>query len=132
VHHQLSSFEARSTLKTWLCGICRNKAFDYVRSASRIRRLLAAAGSQDADLLACDPQQELLLKERERLLHAALGKMSQEQREVYVLFEIEELSMKEVAAVVCCELGTAYSRHRVARQRLQATFKRVAKSRKGA
>jgi RNA polymerase sigma-70 factor (ECF subfamily) len=132
VHHQLTNFEARSTLKTWLCGICRNKAFDHGRTASRRRRLQAAAGSQDADALAYDPQQELLLKEREILLHEALEKLSPEQREVYVLFEIEELSMKEVAASVGCELDTAYSRHRVARQRVQAAFRRVAKSRKGA
>jgi RNA polymerase sigma-70 factor (ECF subfamily) len=132
VHHQLTSFEARSTLKTWLCGICRNKAFDHGRTASRRRRLLAAAGSHDTDAWACcDPQQELLLKERESLLHEALGKLSRQQREVFVLFEIEQLSMKEVAASVRCELDTAYSRHRVARQRVQAAFERVAKSRKG-
>jgi RNA polymerase sigma-70 factor (ECF subfamily) len=132
VHHQLTSFEARSTLKTWLCGICRNKAYDHGRTAARRRRLLAAAVSHDADALACDPQQELLLKERENLLHEALGKLSRQQREVFVLFEIEQLSMKEVAATVRCELDTAYSRHRVARQRVQAAFERVAKSQKGA
>jgi RNA polymerase sigma-70 factor (ECF subfamily) len=130
VHHQLSSFEARSTLKTWLCRICRNKAFDDCRKASRRRRLLAAAGSCDADGLGGDPQQELLLKERERLLYEALGKLSPEQREVFVLYEIEQLSMKEVATSVRCELDTAYSRHRVARQRVQAAFERVVKSRK--
>jgi RNA polymerase sigma-70 factor (ECF subfamily) len=131
VHKQLAGFEARSTLKTWLCGICRNKAFDHCRMTSRRRRLLAAAVPHDASAYSCDPQQELLLKERENLLHLALEKLPQDQREVFVLFEIEQLSMKEVAAAVRCELDTAYSRHRVARQRVQAAFERVAKSRKG-
>jgi RNA polymerase sigma-70 factor, ECF subfamily len=132
VHTQLSSFEARSSLKTWVCGICRNKAFDHGRSASRRRRLLAAVLSRDVESSAYDPQLLLLLKEREGMLHEILEKLSHEQREVFVLFEIEELSMKEVASIVQCELDTAYSRLRVARQRVQATYERVTKSRKGA
>jgi RNA polymerase sigma-70 factor, ECF subfamily len=131
VHKQLPGFEARSTLKTWLCGICRNKAYDHGRSASRRRRLLASATSQDGAGSGDDPQQALLLKERELLLHRALAKLPPEQREVFVLFEIEELSMKEVAAAVGCELDTAYTRHRVARQRVQAAFERFAKARAG-
>jgi RNA polymerase sigma-70 factor (ECF subfamily) len=131
VHKQLPNFEARSSLKTWLCGICRNKAYDHGRKASRRRRLLASASADDGGLTGEDPQQLLLLKERETLLHRALEKLPPEQREVYVLFEIEQLSMKEVAAAVRCELDTAYTRHRVARQRVQAAFERAAKSRAG-
>jgi RNA polymerase sigma-70 factor (ECF subfamily) len=128
IHAQLSGFEGRSTLKTWVCRICRNKANDYCRTACRRRRLLAAA-SFEQDAASSDPQDELLLKEHETRLHRELAKLSQEQREVFVLYEIEELTMKEVAAAVGCPLDTAYTRHRVARQRIQAAFERAAKVR---
>ena len=131
IHAQLSSFESRSTVKTWLCGICRNKASDYSRRAGRRRRLLAAS-APEPEARGTNPQEELLQKEREALLHRELAKLPQEQREVFVLYEIDELSMKEVAAAVGCPLDTAYTRHRVARQRIQAAFLRADKSWGGA
>ena len=130
IHAQLGSFESRSSLKTWLCSVCRNKACDHIRKIGRRRRLMAKSGFAE-DATPRDPQDELLHKERESLLHRELAKLPTEQREVFVLFEVEELSMKEVAEVIGCPLDTAYTRHRVARQRIQAAFERVGKARGG-
>jgi RNA polymerase sigma-70 factor (ECF subfamily) len=44
--------------------------------------------------------------------------------QVFVLFEIEELSMAEAAAVVGCPLFTAYARHKTARARIEAFFRK--------
>jgi RNA polymerase sigma-70 factor (ECF subfamily) len=45
-----------------------------------------------------------------------LEHLDDEKREVFVLYELEELSMKEVATVCDCPLQTAYSRLRAARK----------------
>ena len=130
IHAQLHAFEARSSLKTWLCSVCRNKAYDHIRRVSRRRRLLAAS-PYVPETPSRSPQDELLHKESETFLQRELEKLPHEQREVFVLFEIEELSMKEVADAVSCPLDTAYTRHRVARQRIQAAFQRAALKRGG-
>jgi RNA polymerase sigma-70 factor (ECF subfamily) len=54
------------------------------------------------------------------LLLAALDDLSPEQREVFVLHEIEELSIPEVAEALSCPLQTAYSRLSSARTRIRA------------
>ena len=46
-----------------------------------------------------------------------------EQRDVFVLFELEELPMKEVAEVCGCPLQTAYSRLHAARRRLLEKYR---------
>jgi RNA polymerase sigma-70 factor (ECF subfamily) len=125
IHAQLPAFEGRSSLKTWLCGICRHKAGDYRRKAQRRRSLLSGRPPEPL-MCAEDPQDGLLRKEGAELLHQALVKLPEEQLEVFVLYEIEELAMKDVAATVGCPLDTAYTRHRVARQRVQAFFRRAA------
>jgi RNA polymerase sigma-70 factor (ECF subfamily) len=67
------------------------------------------------------PAQE---SERERrdaheILVWALDQISEMQREVFVLHEIEELPMQEVAKRVECGVFTAYSRLRLARRALK-------------
>jgi RNA polymerase sigma-70 factor (ECF subfamily) len=67
------------------------------------------------------PSQE---QERERrdtheLLCWALDRISDVQREVFVLHEIEELPMADVATRLECGVFTAYSRLRLARRGLK-------------
>jgi RNA polymerase sigma-70 factor (ECF subfamily) len=54
-----------------------------------------------------------------------LSILDEDRRTVFVLYEVEELPMEEVAAVVGCPLATAYSRLRSARKLVLATAKRL-------
>ncbi|HVH44508.1 MAG TPA: sigma factor-like helix-turn-helix DNA-binding protein [Labilithrix sp.] len=54
------------------------------------------------------------------------GPRTDDKRETFVLFEVEQMSMSEVAEIMECPLQTAYSRHRAAREHVLAFFKRVA------
>jgi RNA polymerase sigma-70 factor (ECF subfamily) len=49
-------------------------------------------------------------------LETLLDRLDADKRAVIVLFEIEELSMKEVAEVLGCPVQTAYSRLHAARK----------------
>jgi RNA polymerase sigma-70 factor (ECF subfamily) len=66
--------------------------------------------------------QEGLLSQREALrrLRQALDQIEPVQRDVFVLYEIEELPMAEVAQAVGCPLQTAYSRLHAARRAVAA------------
>ena len=112
-HRKLPEFRGESAPRTWLYGISLRVAKTWRR-----RRLLVPLGEDDRSV---QPSQE---QERERrdtneLLCWALDQISEVQREVFVLSEIEELPMGEVAARVDCGLFTAYSRLRLARRSLK-------------
>jgi len=44
---------------------------------------------------------------------------------VFVLHAVEDLPMRDVAALVACPIDTAYTRYRVALQRIKAFYQRA-------
>ena len=54
-----------------------------------------------------------------------LAQLTPEQREVFLLYEVEELTMREVAEVVDCPQNTAFARLYAARRDLEVALKRL-------
>lgn len=119
VHRKLSGFEGRSKLQTWIYGICLRTLSDWRRRAARREQ---PTEEPAAHLVGSDLEAELLRRERLQRLHAALARLDEDKRSVFVLFELEQLSMKEVAQAVGCPLQTAYARLYAARRELQRHF----------
>lgn len=122
VHRKLPEFEGRSTLKTWIYGICVRTASDYRRRA-HVRREeptdRADEGRRSAPQLA-----DLERQEARALLDAALDALDEDKRAVFVLYEIEELDMPHVAEALGCPQKTAYSRLYAARKQVEAFVRR--------
>lgn len=118
VRKRLPTFEGRSSLRTWIYGICMRVVSDYRSRAFRRREI---AHEQVPDSPEDAPQQDVAERRqlRERL-NALLSALPDEQRDVFVLYEIEELAMKEVAEALDCPIQTAYSRLHAARASLKA------------
>jgi RNA polymerase sigma-70 factor (ECF subfamily) len=116
VHRRLPEFRGASKFETWLYGIClgvaRNLRRKQVRTAESVAELPdeGSAPTQEATLE---------LKRMRAALRDALDALPPEQREVFVLHELEELGMRAVAQTVGCPLFTAYSRLRLARSALR-------------
>jgi RNA polymerase sigma-70 factor (ECF subfamily) len=114
VHRKIGGFEGRSALRTWLYGICFRVAKDH-RSRAYIRREVpvseppphAVAPTQDSDCARAEAR---------LILESILDLLDEDKRAVFVLYEIEGLSMREVAEAVGCPLQTAYSRLQAARK----------------
>jgi RNA polymerase sigma-70 factor (ECF subfamily) len=119
---RLGDFEGRSSLTTWLYGICIRVAHDYRRRNKSNRELLV----EQMPELTTPAQQESAVEQGEwrRALGALLDRLDENQRAAFVLFEIQRLSMKEVADALGCPLQTAYFRHKSARERVLLAFKR--------
>jgi RNA polymerase sigma-70 factor (ECF subfamily) len=66
----------------------------------------------------------LELKERVEALEAALAQLPGKQREVFVLFEVEELSVTEIAGLLRCPEKTAYTRLYAARRNMARRLSR--------
>ena len=113
VHKRLGSFEGRSSLRTWVFGICVRAASDYRKRS--FRRKETVTESPPEAVSASDPHDETAGRQARALLDQILGELDDDKRAVFVLYEIEELSMSEVAAAIGCPLQTAYSRLHAAR-----------------
>ena len=123
VHRKLADFEGRSSLRTWIYGICTRTASDYRRSG-RVRREVVTDAPPDA------PQEgtqhdTVALKQARATLDRILDELDDEKRSVFVLYEIEELTMAEVAEAIGCPLQTAYSRLHAARKVVEAGVARA-------
>lgn len=122
VYRKLAGFEGRSQLRTWIYGIALRVASDH-RKRAYVRR--ERATDQLPERAGSAPElKELERRERVAMLDRALASLSPEKREVLVLFELEELPMKEVAAALECPLMTAYARLYSARDELKKAYTR--------
>ncbi|HEX6274901.1 MAG TPA: sigma-70 family RNA polymerase sigma factor [Polyangiaceae bacterium] len=117
VNRRLGDFDGRS-LKSWLYGICLRVTSDYRRSA-RVRRERATDQIPDEGFAAPQPEHVDALR-AERRLRQALDALDYERREVFVLFEIEQLTLREIAEASETPLQTVYSRLQAARAHVRA------------
>ena len=123
VHKKLGTFEGRSTLRTWVYGICVRAASDYRKRSFRRKETVTEAPPEVVS--ASDPHGEAAGRQARLLLDRIVGELDDDKRAVFVLYEIEELSMNEVAAAVGCPLQTAYSRLHAARAIVEKAAARI-------
>lgn len=102
-----------------------------LRVAATLRRTARRhpeSTDEDIDgLVASTPSSEELLDQRRarEMLQGVLAAMPIELRVVFVLFEIEELTTREIAAVIAIPHGTTVSRLRRAREVFEAIVRRM-------
>ena len=123
ISRKLGEFEGRSSVRTWVYQICVRVAAGYRRSARlRYERVVA-----EPPEIAVHPTQQDEVDDRrarERLV-AILERLDEDQREVFVLYEIEERPMSEIASALGCPLRTAYSRLEAARKEIMRAWRRA-------
>jgi RNA polymerase sigma-70 factor (ECF subfamily) len=121
VFRGLESFEGRSALRTWVYGICVRVASNYRRRAY-VRRERSFSEPPEQ---ALEPDQPRALEENMGwpALRRLLDTLDADKREVFVLYELEELPMREVAEACGCPLQTAYSRLHAARRLLLEKYR---------
>ena len=112
VHRRAADFAGRSSATTWIYGITRRVAADYRRRARRAPRLGVEGVERGAP---CAAQAR---RAAGAALLALLAALPHEQREVFVLIELEGMTAPEVAGVVGAPVNTVSSRLRLARRHL--------------
>lgn len=117
VMRKLGEFEGRSQLRTWIYGICVRTASDYRKRAPRRREVLTDEPPEGQ--VGRTPLDHAQVSQARDLLDKILSRLDDDKRAVFVLYEIEELQMSEVAAALECPLQTAYSRLHAARKRVE-------------
>ena len=116
VWRKAASFEARSSVATWLLAIARYKALSARRQQphAELNDELASTVADPAD----DPELVLQKKDRAELLRQSLAKLSPEHGEVIDLVYYHGKSVKEVAETIGINEATVKTRMFYARKKL--------------
>jgi len=124
----IDRFEGRSSLSTWLTRIVVNEALGRLRSGRRRRARLEAEGVPVLDtyrerLMAgsetAPPDAAVAREQLRRLLEHAIAQMPEIFRTVFVLREVEGLSVEATAEALDIPAATVKTRFLRARKRLQ-------------
>jgi RNA polymerase sigma-70 factor, ECF subfamily len=106
-HRKLPGFEGRGRVTTWLFSICHN----VFRAARRRRREQPLPDGLPSESISSGAAREDELSARQ-----LLRRLPEEQRVVFLLFELEGLSGDEIADALSIPVGTVRSRLRLARE----------------
>ncbi|KPF77633.1 hypothetical protein IP88_05705 [alpha proteobacterium AAP81b] len=131
----IDSFQGRSKLSTWLTRIVINEALARRRSARRRAALVGAAGASGPERGEADdvphpaglptPEHHVAKLRLQKVLAQALAQLPDIYRTVFVLREIEGMTVDETALALDVLPATIKTRFYRARQLLQAQLTSV-------
>jgi RNA polymerase sigma-70 factor (ECF subfamily) len=104
----LSTFEGRSSVSTWLYRIASNEALMTIRKRkSNINIEDMQTEDSDDEIMPASfvdwsilPENELMTGESKKALDAAIKKLPESLRMVFILRDVEDLSIKETAEIL--------------------------------
>lgn len=124
VHRRLGEFEGRSSLRTWVYGILNNVVLMHHRTAKRRGHDHAELDPELVVDAAPNPADAASGAQAARIAQAMLGQLSDEQRAIFILVELEGMTVPEASEAEQVNLNTAYARLRAARAAFAAAVAR--------
>ena len=120
VARRLAEFEGRSSLRTWLFAIAmrvaQSRRRDRQREVHHLERYEAVAPHE-----AEDPWTR---RDVRVTLQQLLDTLEEDQRVVFIMIELENMTAPEIAAVLDLKVPTVYSRLRLAREAMRRAVAR--------
>ncbi len=115
----LDQFDGRAKFSTWLTKIAVHEALARARSRQRLVEIDAASGSMEDGMnlesKTPSPEQEVLTHTMRIVLEAAVERLPETYRSVFMLREVEEMSTAETAE--CLDLSEEAVKVRLHRAR---------------
>jgi RNA polymerase sigma-70 factor (ECF subfamily) len=128
IHAKLHTVQQPESLRSWIYGVVRRTVSGHRRS-----QLGKPTATAPLELLEWAPAPAsgtpLAVAEQNAqwaLLSSLLAELDPPKREVFILAELEEMTVPEIADALELPLNTAYSRLRAARQAFEAGLARRA------
>lgn len=128
VYRRLGEFEGRARLKTWVFSIAVHFVQHYFRTHVRKPGDRATAKGTEIHVLADQrdngPANHVERMERYDALDRVLAELDQPKRLVFVLAELEEMTLSDIGEVVGANANTVATRLRAARQAFEKALAR--------
>ena len=103
----IKTFRGDSSLSTWLYKLSMNKSLDFIRARKRQKRgsgLLRQMDNEEMSRLnvsdASQPHVEMENEEKRQILHAAVDRLPDRQKQAITLSKFEGLSQEQVAEIM--------------------------------
>ena len=130
VHEKLPEYRFESAFSTWLHRITVNAAYELLRKRKR------EPDWQDPSTLDLLADQEALFakiaaRQEIRQVYSVLAELKPKKRIVFVLYQIEGLSLEEISDIVEARVSTVSERLRAARKEIQRSISKRQRNTKG-
>jgi RNA polymerase sigma-70 factor, ECF subfamily len=129
VYRRLGDFEMRCAPKTWVFSIAMGIVRNYRRSRRRKDAVAPLSGQGTRPEVVADggadPMELASRAEAGRLVHRLLEQLGEDKAIVFVMAELEGMSVPEIADLVGANVNTVYSRLRAARKEFEQALARV-------
>jgi RNA polymerase sigma-70 factor (ECF subfamily) len=129
VFRRLHDFEGRSSVRTWVLGILARLVQNYRRGQRRKgNEHVQSKDVVDPDQLAdagADPSEFASRAQAWRVLCALLEQLTEDKAALFVMAELEGMTLREIAALMDTSIGTIASRLRVARSEFAQALARM-------
>lgn len=120
VFRGLPGFERRSSVKTWLYGVCIRVANNHRKRAYHRREQLGESLPETSN--GRTPANDLDQTQELAALDRALAQLPEAQRIAFVLCHVESLTVAEIAEATGSSKFTVYGRLYAARRSVQRAF----------
>lgn len=130
VYKNLHDFRYGSSMKTWIYRITLNQGLNFVKKKKRESRYLRISTYKNLFIPAADSykaDKPLCAKETRFLLRDAINSLPENQRLAFILNKVEDLTAREVAAILDTSLSATeallHRARKTLRKKLQTTYK---------
>lgn len=114
-----AKFEGKSKVTTWVLGIARFRALNFVR-ANKKQQQLSSIEDYESELQTHEDATETLYKEQKQVwLEKCMSNLSHPQRVAVHMLLVENASMQEIADAQSSPLGTVKTRIHYAKAALK-------------
>ena len=123
VYKRFGTYDPSKAIRPWLFGFAIRFASDYRDRAGHRREVIDI----DVDMIdeATPLDQAVDERRRSALVRAALDGIELDRRAVFVMHDIDGMSVPEIADALDVPLNTAYSRLRLARDQFTSAVRRL-------
>ena len=122
-YRKRESFDGRAAVRTWLYAIASRLAMRHRRGVGRWLRAIGGLSDEPAPV-SRDPKDDLERARAAALVRSVLDRLPFKQREVFVLYELEELDGAEIAALLDIPVNTVWTRLHHGRKRFSELAKK--------